>query len=322
MSAKITTSDSTAVYTERRVKSRSRVRTIITVAAVALVVLLVGGYFGISAYTADRLSRPERWALTSTPSQYGLPYEDVTFNSTVDNIKLSGWYIDSPGDKVIMMVHGRNGRRDGGDALEIASKIAAHNYDVFMFDFRAHGASEGERYSMGQWEVRDVAGALNYLKGRGVTTIGVHSTSMGGSPLLYAAVDHPEMKVLVTDSSFADLAPILEYELPKASGLPAFFNPGVFLMIKVMYGVDLAANKPAEAVAKLGDRPLLIIHSIEDTEADTVPVSHAIALQKAGANNPNLELWLAPGEGHCKAYANNKDEYMTRLLGFYDKYLD
>ena len=93
-------------------------------------------------------------------------------------------------------------------------------------------------------------------------------------------------------------------------------------MIKVIYGVDLAANKPAEAVAKLGDRPLLIIHSSGDTEADTVPVSHAIALQQAGANNPNLELWLAPGEGHCKAYANNKDEYMTRLLGFYDKYLD
>ncbi len=308
-----------AVQPVRRVELRRR--RILLIAASVIAVILIGGYFGISAYAADKLSRPERFALTSTPSQYGLQYEDVTFNSTVDNIKLSGWYIDSPGDKVIIMMHGRNGRRDGGDALEIASKIAAHNYDVFMFDFRAHGASDGERFSMGQWEVRDVEGALNYLKGRGVTTIGAHSTSMGGSPLLYAAVDHPEMKVLVTDSSFADLAPILETELPKASGLPAFFNPGIFFMGKVMLGIDLSANKPAEAVAKLGDRPLLIIHSSGDTEADTIPVSHAIALQKAGANNPNLELWLAPGEGHCKAYANNKDEYMARVLGFYDKNL-
>jgi len=298
-----------------------RWRRILLIVAATLAVILVAGYFGISAYVANKLAVPDRFALTSTPAQYGLSYEDVNFTSTVDNIPLSGWYIDTPGDKVIVMMHGRNGRRDGGDALEIASKIAAHNYDVFMFDFRGHGASGGEKYSMGQWEVRDVEGALNYLKSRGVTTIGAHSTSMGGSPLLYTAVDHPEMQALVTDSSFADLAPILEKELPKASGLPEVFNPGIFLMLKLMMGIDLQANKPAEAVAKLGDRPLLIIHSSEDTEADTIPVSHATELQKAGANDPNLQVWLAPGEGHCKAYANNKDEYMARVLTFYDKYL-
>jgi pimeloyl-ACP methyl ester carboxylesterase len=289
--------------------------------AAILAAVLVVGYFGISAYVADKVSHPDRFALTSTPAQYGLPYEDVSFSSTVDNIPLSGWYIDSPGDKVIIMMHGRNGRRDGGDALEIASKIAAHNYDVFMFDFRAHGASGGTQYSMGQWEVRDVEGALNYLKGRGVTTIGAHSTSMGGSPMLYTAVDHPEMSALIADSSFADLSLILDREMPKASGLPAFFNPGIYLMAKLTLGVDLQVNKPAEAVAKLGDRPLFIIQSIEDNEEDTVPASHAQMLQQAGANNPNLQVWLAPGKGHCKAYANNKDEYMSRLLAFYDKYL-
>lgn len=302
-------------------RARFGLRRLLLILAVALAAILVAGYFGISAYAADKLSRPERFALTSNPGQYGLKFEDVTFNSTVDNIQLSGWYIDSPGDKVIIMMHGRNGRRDGGDALEIASKIAAHNYDVLMFDFRAHGASSGERFSMGQWEVRDVEGALNYLKGRGVTTIGAHSTSMGGSPMLYAALDHPEMQALVSDSSFSNLAPILERELPKASGLPSIFNPGIFLMVKVTLGIDLAANKPAEAVAKLGDRPLLIIQSSEDNEEDTIPVSNAYDLQKAGVNNPNLEMWLAPGKGHCKAYANNKDEYMHRLLSFYDKYL-
>jgi pimeloyl-ACP methyl ester carboxylesterase len=312
---------SSAVAAQQDKRPKIGLRRILAVVAVVIAAILIAGYFGISAYAADKLSRPERFALTSKPSDYGLKYDDVVFTSTVDNIQLSGWYIDSAGDKVIIMMHGRNGRRDGGDALEIASKIAAHNYDVFMFDFRAHGASGGERYSMGQWEVRDVEGALNYLKARGVAAIGAHSTSMGGSPMLYAAVDHPEMKALVADSSFADLAPILEKELPKASGLPAFFNPGIFFMGKLMLGVDLSANKPADAVAKLGDRPLLIIQSSGDTEADTIPATHAIELQKAGASNPNLQVWLAPGEGHCAAYSHNKDEYMARVLGFYDTYL-
>lgn len=318
MSASIS---SPAVAARPAERAKSRVRRVLLVSAAVLAALLVAGYFGVSAYAADKLSRPERFALTSKPSDLGLKYEDVSFTSTVDNIPLSGWYIDSPGDAVVMMMHGRNGRRDGGDALEIASKIAAHNYDVFMFDFRAHGASGGERYSMGQWEVRDVEGALNYLKARGVRIIGAHSTSMGGSPMLYAAVDHPEMKALAADSSFAYLGPILEKQLPAASGLPAFFNPGIFLMARLTLGVDLEANRPADAVARLGDRPLFIIQSSLDNEEDTIPASNAVDLQKAGAGNPNLRIWLAPGKGHCKAYANNKDEYMARLLSFYDTYL-
>lgn len=284
----------------------------------ALLATFPAVYLGVSAYVADRMSRPVRFALTSTPAQYGLEYEDVNFASTVDHVPLSGWYIGSGGGRVIVMMHGRNGRRDGGDALEIASKIAAYGYDVFMFDFRAHGTSGGDRYSMGKLEVRDVEGALNYLEAKGVTAIGAHATSMGGSPMVYAAVDHPEMKALVTDSSFAYLAPILEKQFSRATGLPALFNPGVFLMGKLMFGIDLKANMPAEAVSRLGDRPLLIIHSIGDDDEDLIPTGHARDLARAGANNPNLQLWLAPGKGHCRAYANNKDEYMARLLAFYD----
>jgi pimeloyl-ACP methyl ester carboxylesterase len=219
------------------------------------------------------------------------------------------------------MLHGRNGRRDGEPAMDIAARLAGHGFDVFMFDFRAHGASGGERYSMGQWEVRDVEGALKYLESRGVTRVGLHTTSMGGAPGLLATLNHPEIEAIVTDSAFADLSLILEKELPKASGLPAVFNPGVYLMTKLLYGVDLQANRPAETVARLEDRPLLVIHSQEDGEGEIIPVSHAYALQKAGANNPNMEVWIAPGKGHCRAFTNNKEEYSRRMLDFYDKYL-
>lgn len=128
-----------AIHLERQ--ARHSLRRIFFVIAALLLAIVATGYLGISAYAADKLSRPERIALTSKPSDLGLKYDDVVFTSTMDSILLSGWYIDSPGDKVVMMLHGRNGRRDGGDALEIASKLAAHDYDVFMFDFRAHGAS-------------------------------------------------------------------------------------------------------------------------------------------------------------------------------------
>lgn len=284
----------------------------------AVLVLVLMGYFGISAVVADKLSHPTRHAITRNPTDIGLKYENVQFNSTVDNVPLKGWYLDSPGSKVIVMMHGRNGTRDGGDMLTIASLLVKHNYDVLTFDFRAHGESGGERYSLGSWATRDVAGALAYLKGRGVNEVGTLAFSMGAATELLAAPDHPEMKALVSDSAFSDLGALLDKELPRNSGLPGIFNPGILFMVRAQYGIDIPGTKPRDALARLGDRPVLLIHSQED---ELIPVSHAYDLQKMGAADHNLQLWIAPGSGHTRAYRNNPDEYMSRLLAFYDKYL-
>ena len=207
------------------VKARRRV---LPYAIVGVVVFLALVYAGICIYTANKLSHPNRQVVGSC-TEYGLTCEDVAFNTTVDNVPLKGWFIDAPGTKAILMLHGRNGVR--GDKsigmMDITKGLFAHGYDVFTFDFRAHGASGGDRYSLGQWEVRDVAGALNWLKSRGETKIGTLAYSMGAATMLNAAPDHPEVDALVEDSPFADLAELLDVQLPKASGLPVFFNPGI-----------------------------------------------------------------------------------------------
>jgi fermentation-respiration switch protein FrsA (DUF1100 family) len=89
-------------------------------------------------------------------------------------------------------------------------------------------------------------------------------------------------------------------------------------MGKLFYGIDLAATKPVEAISHLGDRPLLLIHGTEDA---LVPVSHAYELQKADEGNPNLQFWVVEGAGHTGIYDKAPQEYMQRLLAFYDKYL-
>ena len=128
--------------------------------AIVVPILLLAGYVGIAGYTADKLTKPDRKVVVDTPAKYGLAYRDVQFNSTTDQIPLKGWLIDTPGDKVIVMLHGRGGTRLTDDGLEKASLLAGHGYDVFTFDMSAHGQSGGERYGMGALETRDVAGAL------------------------------------------------------------------------------------------------------------------------------------------------------------------
>jgi pimeloyl-ACP methyl ester carboxylesterase len=280
---------------------------------------LVAAYFGISAYMVDKLTHPDRIALSATPADYRMQYEDVTFNSTVDNLQLSGWFIDSPGNRVIIMLHGRGGSRAADESLDKAQVLHEHGYDLLMLDFRGHGLSGGERYSLGVWETRDLEGALNYLKGRGYSEFGTYGISMGGGTSLLLAPAHPEIKALMVDSTYADLPALIDRKLPDYSGLPAFFNPGVLFMGKLMYGLDFSDAKPAEIVPTLADRPVFQVYSADGDDA--VPFEQHYALQRSGADDPNFLVWAAPGSGHVDGFPNNREEYAKRMLSFFDTYL-
>lgn len=289
---------------------------------VALIValVLVVAYFGVSAFVADRFTIPARVIPTHYPSDYGLAYEMVSFTSAVDNIPLTGWYINSPGEKVILLLHGRDATMDDESLrlMELMQALAQHSYDVFTFDFRAHGLSQGTRYSFGDLEQRDVAGALSYLKSRGVTEVGVISFSMGAVTALNAAPAHPEMRAIVADAAFADFGVLVSDVLPQVAGLPSFFTPGVFVMARVMYGMDMAGNKPTEALAHLGSRPVMLIHETGDPQIST---THHYLLEKAGQKNPSLESWLIQGADHGQSFRQNREEYLQRVFGFLDRNL-
>ena len=303
----------------RRERTGFNWRRLLAVLVVLVPALVIVAYFGISTYIANQLSSPPRRPITADPAQYGLTTQDVTFNSTIDNVPLKGWFIDSPGTAAVVMVHGRAAARDDGPAVPVAVALVSSGYDVLLFDLRAQGQSGGDRYTMGLKETRDVAGAVRYLKEeRGATAIAGYGTSMGASTLINAAADLPDMKAIVADNGFADLSLLLEKELPKVSGLPSVFNPGITFAAKTFFDTDLAGNKPVEHIAALNDRALFLIH----TEVDpTIPVEHSFMLQKAAAGNPKMVSWIAPGEGHTQAYFNHREEYVARVLAFYDKHM-
>jgi fermentation-respiration switch protein FrsA (DUF1100 family) len=89
-------------------------------------------------------------------------------------------------------------------------------------------------------------------------------------------------------------------------------------MGRVLYGIDLPNDRPVRALSQLGDRPVLLIYGTSDA---FVPRAQFEALQKAGANNPSLQSWVVPDAEHVRAYKKNPDEYMRRVLAFFDRYL-
>jgi dipeptidyl aminopeptidase/acylaminoacyl peptidase len=288
---------------------------LLAVLLVAVAVL----YAGVSLLVADRISRPLRRPLHTTPAAYGLQYEDVAFTSTEDNVPLSGWYIDTPGDRTIMILHGAGSVRDNFINMEVGRALAQQGFDIFMFDFRGHGASGGDRTSLGEWEKRDIAGAVSFLRSRGVSKVGVLGYSMGGAAALLAAPEQPEIAAVAADSAFSDLFSVVETERAHM-GVPNLFNPGYVFVSKALFGVDVLENEPKRAIARLSGRPVLLIHGEEDA---LIPVEQAYELRDfaLAAGNQDVELWVVPLANHVGAVGVAREEYVRRVAAFFDAHL-
>ena len=111
-----------------------------------------------------------------SPDEYGLEYETIKFKTT-DKLTLRGvWIPASASDKAVIILHGHGGSYD----FDLYRSPALHEagFNVLLFDFRAHGRSEGKHMTFGYEERRDVLGAIEFLHNRGMQHIGLLGFSM------------------------------------------------------------------------------------------------------------------------------------------------
>jgi len=280
----------------------------------AALLLLTGAYFGLCLLVAARLSAPSTRPMEATPEQVGLEYREVTVESE-DGLSLSGWWVPREGAaRAAVLVHGWGGNKSEEHLLETAPIYRESGYAVLMLDLRGHGESEGERRTLGYQEVRDVRGALRWLRERGFQAdeVVLHGWSMGGATVVRSAPG-TGVAAVVEEAGYADLPLLLRDELPENSGLPRFFNWGTFLMAKLFLNFDAWAVRPEEDAARLAAEgtPLFVIHSKTD---ETIPFEHARLFREA---YPDARLWELEGVDHVEAY--QEPGYEARLRGFLNR---
>ena len=281
-----------------------------SVAAMGLVV----AYLVIGYVVAAQLGTPVRQPVEQTPADVGLDYREVVVRSS-DGLSLSAWWIKKAGstDAAVLVPGGLDDKSEPY-VVETALIYERAGFNVLMLDPRAHGGSGGERVTLGYQEVRDVRGALSWLEERGFepSSVVLHGWSMGGAAVVRAAPGS-SVAAVVEEATYADLSPLLREELPEASGLPAFFNPGIFLMGRLLLGIDPWAVRPVNEVKQLSREgvPFMIIHSRED---DVVPFEHA---ESFAAAYPDAVFWELKGYDHVAAYTH--PEYQERLVSFLDE---
>jgi dipeptidyl aminopeptidase/acylaminoacyl peptidase len=162
--------------------------------------------------------------------------------------------------------------------------------------------------------------AADYLRSRedvDAARVGALGVSMGGAATLLAAAEDPGIKAVVADSAYADLFGMVR------PGISAFISPRALFLApmivrcaETMLGMKSGSVRPDEAAARLGDRPLFVIHG----DCDSLTDPHSAHRLYEAASGPK-ELWVVPECGHAYAPIIAPDEYKARVNGFFQRYL-
>jgi fermentation-respiration switch protein FrsA (DUF1100 family) len=237
----------------------------------------------------------------SDPARAGYPPEDVTFTSA-DGTKLHGWYFKGrgrrPAPALVVQFH--------GNAENLTTHFANliwlvdEGYDLFTFDYRGYGSSEGQPNPEGT--VRDGLAALAWAKVRGKPLI-VYGQSLGGAVALRSVgewEDRAAVKLIVAESTFRSYRSVGRSVLRK-SWVTWPFQWLSYLVLSDAWG-------PARTLERLPPIPLLVIHG----DADTVVVPQMGRDLFADAREPK-EFLNVPGGGHTNSFWIENGRYRPWL---------
>lgn len=273
----------------------------------AVMVLIVVVFFttAISFYSSYSIVHPPKRPVTITPSHYGMDYESTIFSSS-DGVRLKGWLIlNNESQSLVIVCHGHGSNK--GNVLGMAEFLYRNGHSTFLFDFRAHGESEGGLATLGWLETNDLKAAIEYVKKRvNPDNIGVLGFSMGGATAITTAGQTNDIKAVVADSAFADRSKLIT----KATHLPPFGY--LTVLFARMQGMNMDENLPVNYVGKISPNALLIIQGDKDHLVDVEDGE----LLYDKAKEPK-ELWLVSNAPHVGAYHKERSEYERRVLEFF-----
>jgi fermentation-respiration switch protein FrsA (DUF1100 family) len=264
-----------------------------------------------------------------SPAEFGLDFEEVAFKA-VDGLTLRGWWIPaatSPGStRAVIILHGHAGSMDPD--LPNVPPLHAAGFNVLMFDFRAHGRSEGKVSTIGYLERMDLLGAVDFLRQKGMHRIGVLGSSMGGIVAMLTAPLCEGIDAVVTDSAPAWLRHAIAVwgterhitAFRRTLGVPAWFSRILawltYFASSLRLGANLFEYEPAYWVGKIAPRPILFIQGDQD---QYVPPREFEALYAAAGQGK--EAWRVTGAGHCVISQLYPEEFHQRIVSFFNQNL-
>lgn len=231
--------------------------------------------------------------LLDNPFLKQVSYDDIYFK-TSDGLLLHGWYLKAK-DKskgTILYLHGN--AENISTHVNSVIWLTLEGYDVFAFDYRGYGKSEGSPTLEGvHIDAKAALETVFNLPQANKGHIFISGQSLGGAVAVYTVATSAykdRIKALIIDSAFSSYRRVSREKFAQLIITWPFQYPLSFFFNDYF--------SPARWIKEVSPVPLLIMHGDNDR---IVPVHHGSLLHEA-ASSPK-EFWLVKGVGHTQAFA-------------------
>ena len=330
---------------------RARIARWIGFAFAAVLVALVT-YFGYVAFEGSRqlADSPTDSADCRTPATLGWEYEAINYAIETDaslasepdplvcgsqgapagdavvgpgGVGLAGWYIPSasgagPDGPTVILAHGWGSNKS---SMLDRARLLHDDFNLVLFDFRNHGQSEPAATTQAVREADDLRAVVDWLETtKGPRAIAVLGVSMGGASAVNAADRDERIDALVLESVHASIANAAQARLDRAGyplSMPASW--AILLGTLMRTGADVSAADPLDAIARLDERPVLIVSGAQDASIGRSDAEDLLrAATEAGVT---AELRVCEGAGHGQSNEACPEDYRAWVLGFLQREL-
>lgn len=237
------------------------------------------------------------------PDALGVSYEDI-YVETTDNLQLHGWKMFAKDHTAATLLFFHGNAENISTHFTNVYWLTEHGYDVYLFDYRGYGESEGEA------ELGPIVDDMELLIGHVLEAIPakeklvVIGQSLGASLAIHA-VAHSQYKerisALVSVAAFSDYHDIAQDALAK-SWIFWLFQWPLSKTINNSYS-------PLKAVDTVAPITTIILHSRED---EIIDYYHALKLYDS-AQEPKQLVTLERGHNYALSTERNRRALLNAL---------
>jgi hypothetical protein len=256
--------------------------------------------------------------LPITPSDVNLDYEEINVITDHD-VKINSWLIKTtePIQGTIIYLHGLGDCKI--DGIRFTKLMHDHHFNVFLYDARRHGDSDGKYCTYGYYEKFDVVKVIDYITTRTdikCGKIGLFGTSMGAAVAIQAAAVDKRITAVVAENSFATLRTIFDDYQKRMVKIPFHYLRNIVIIrSQINAKFKASAVSPLESIGNV-HIPILFIYGTRDRL-----IKHQYSLHLYDRANQPKDIFSIEGASHNDTWKIAGEIYEKKLLDFYQRNL-
>ena len=308
----------------------------LSILAAILIFLVV-----LTISSSNHLMNIEKTSVSNIPSNILPSYSTCSFESFDGQTNLSGWFFktDNPITTVIV-VHdaGSNRLPFGVNMIDLIEQLLDNNYNVFLFDQRNSGESEGDVCNYGYLEWQDVMGAIAQVRMISVTkNVVLYGIGTGCTSTMIAydklpAANLPEAELndypddilrlgfdksyvigMIFDSPAKNSDDYIMSRVEQTEFLGSITKRFVPYAIRISAGEHDSVNLVAE-ISRI-QIPVCIIYGGHDTFIGADKIAQIVD-ERNRLNSSLTVSRMIPGAGYLESFRIGKDAYIETIMNF------